>query len=194
MPDFKPVLDDLERPATAIASNGASDGDRIYWAVAGGGLYAGSLGSLQKSDTAPANPGTFGGALYHQDTDTLFLSGSDGKLWRSMDDGQTWSDPHTAAQVAGQTVAFTGLAPVGSTVLVGTDGFGYYTVDLDGDLSAERLPFTTEALYTASIPGFLIDPDGPDEDASTVFALTNGDGLLSAVVTPDAPPERWQQE
>ena len=66
-----------------------------------------------------------------------------------------------------------GAIAVGSTALIGTDGHGYYTAPLDGDLAVTRLALTTEAIYHASILRLWVDP----VDAGRVFALTASDGL-----------------
>ena len=118
------------------------------------------------------------------------LSGSRGTLWRSLDGGVTWPEPHET-RADDQTVPLTGVTPVERTALIGTDGFGYYTAAVDGDLSVTRLPLTTEPIYQASIRSFWVDPETAG-GKRTVFALTAGDGLWSTTVAPG--PGRWQLE
>lgn len=190
-PGFDVELADLPHPITAIAAGG----DGAYWAVAGADLYTGSRGSLSKSDTAPIPSGDeqFRGVLYAP-PDRLLVSGSAGTLWRSSDRGATWDEPLTITVADQAEVPLAGMAAVGATVLIGTDGFGYFTSVLnDGALSANRLPITTEAIYRSSIRGFRVDRDtgGP---AATVFAITTRDGMWTATVSPGDLPGRWQLE
>ena len=188
-PDLTVEIRDLSDPVDAVAT----DGHGTYWAVAGSDLYTGTLGGgLTKSDTpSPEGSETFRGVI-HVGERTLMLSGSRGTLWRSRDQGQTWSQPHET-RADDQTVPLTGVAAVAGTALIGTDGFGYYTAAIDGDLSVTRLPLTTEPIYQASIRSFWVDPETAG-GKRTVFALTAGDGLWSTTVAPGALPDRWQLE
>ncbi len=191
-PDFNVELRELSRPIEAVAA----DGNGTYWAVAGSDLYTGMLGGgLIRSDTAPSPEGseTFRGVIHvGEGTLTLMLSGSRGTLWRSPDEGQTWPQLHET-RADDQTVPLTGVAAVDGTGLIGTDGFGYYTAAVDGDLSVTRLPLTTEPIYQASIRSFWVDPETAG-GKRTVFALTAGDGLWSTTVAPGELPGRWQLE
>lgn len=194
-PGFDVELADLPHPITAIAADGDGDGDGAYWAVAGADLYTGSRGSLSKSDTVPVPSGDeqFRGVLYAP-PDRLLVSGSAGTLWHSSDRGATWDEPLTITVADQAEVPLAGMAAVGATVLIGTDGFGYFTSVLnDGALSTNRLPITTEAIYRSSIRGFWVDRDtgGP---AATVFAITTRDGMWTATVSPGELPGRWQLE
>ncbi len=187
-PAFTEVIPELDRPIDAVAT----DGDGTYWAVAGSDLYTGTLGGLTKSD-APSPEGSeiFRGVL-HVGESILMLSGSRGTLWRSLDGGKTWPEPHET-RADDQTVPLTGVTPVEGTALIGTDGFGYYTAAVDGALSVTRLPLTTEPIYQASIRSFWVDPETAG-GKRTVFALTAGDGLWSTTVAPGELPGRWQLE
>ena len=187
-PDLTVEIRDLSDPVDAVAT----DGDGTYWAVAGSDLYTGTLGGLTKSD-APSPEGSeiFRGVL-HVGESILMLSGSRGTLWRSLDGGVTWPEPHET-RADDQTVPLTGVAAVEGTALIGTDGFGYYTAAVDGDLSVTRLPLTTEPIYQASIRSFWVDPETAG-GTRTVFALTAGDGLWSTTVAPGKLPDRWQLE
>ena len=187
-PDLTVEIRDLSDPVDAVAT----DGDGTYWAVAGSDLYTGTLGGLTKSD-APSPEGSeiFRGVL-HVGESILMLSGSRGTLWRSLDGGKTWPEPHET-RADDQTVSLTGVTPVEGTALIGTDGFGYYTAAVDGALSVTRLPLTTEPIYQASIRSFWVDPETAG-GKRTVFALTAGDGLWSTTVAPGELPGRWQLE
>ncbi len=185
-PDLTVEIRDLSDPVDAVAT----DGDGTYWAVAGSDLYTGTLGGLTKSDTpSPEGSEIFRGVLPVGES-ILMLSGSRGTLWRSLDRGVTWPERHET-RADDQTVPLTGLTPVERTALIGTDGFGYYTAAVDGDLSVTRLPLTTEPIYQASIRSFWVDPETAG-GKRTVFALTAGDGLWSTTVAPG--PGRWQLE
>lgn len=187
-PDLTVEIRDLSDPVDAVAT----DGNGTYWAVAGSDLYTGTLGGLTKSDTpSPEGSEIFRGVL-HVGESILMLSGSRGTLWRSLDGGVTWPEPHET-RVDDQTVPLTGVTPVERTALIGTDGFGYYTAAVDGDLSVTRLPLTTEPIYQASIRSFWVDPETAG-GKRTVFALTAGDGLWSTTVAPGELPGRWQLE
>ena len=189
-PEFTVELADLPDRVEAIAA----DGDGAYWAVAGTGLYTGALGGMAKSATPPALTGAerFRGVV-HAPPNRLLVSGSAGTLWHSPDRGGTWSQPLTIA-VEQAEVPLQGMAAVGATVLIGTRGFGYYTTVLDdGDLSVDRLPITTEAIYRSSISGFRVDRETAG-NARTVFATTAGAGLWTTTVTPGELPDRWQLE
>ena len=194
-PVFNVELRELSRPIEAVAADGDGDGDGTYWAVAGSVLYTVMLGGgLIRSVTVPSpeRSETFRGVI-HVGKRTLMLSGSRGTLWRSLDEGQTWSQPHET-RADDQTVPLTGVAAVEGTALIGTDGFGYYTAAVDGDLSVTRLPLTTEPIYQASIRSFWVDPETAG-GTRTVFALTAGDGLWSTTVAPGKlPDDRWQLE
>jgi hypothetical protein len=187
-PDLTVEIRDLSDPVDAVAT----DGDGTYWAVAGSDLYTGTLGGLTKSDTpSPEGSEIFRGVL-HVGESILMLSGSRGTLWRSLDRGVTWPERHET-RADDQTVPLTGVTPVERTALIGTDGFGYYTAAVDGDLSVTRLPLTTEPIYQASIRSFWVDPETAG-GKRTVFALTAGDGLWSTTVAPGELPGRWQLE
>ena len=187
-PDLTVEIRDLSDPVDAVAT----DGHGTYWAVAGSDLYTGTLGGLTKSDApSPEGSETFRGVL-HVGESILMLSGSRGTLWRSLDGGVTWPEPHET-RADDQTVPLTGVTPVERTALIGTDGFGYYTAAVDGDLSVTRLPLTTEPIYQASIRSFWVDPETAG-GKRTVFALTAGDGLWSTTVAPGELPDRWQLE
>ena len=185
-PVFRVELDGLSKPVAAVAT----DGDGTYWAVAGGDLYAGGLGGLGKPGTAPSPEGseTFRGVI-HDGTSTLVLTGDSGTVWRSRDGGGTWPDTEEI-RADDQAVPLWGAIAVGGTALIGTDGHGYYTAPLDGDLAVARLALTTEAIYHASILRLWVDP----VDAGRVFALTASDGLWSASVDAGELPDRWQLE
>ena len=187
-PDLTVEIRDLSDPVDAVAT----DGDGTYWAVAGSDLYTGTLGGLTKSDTpSPEGSEIFRGVLPVGES-ILMLSGSRGTLWRSLDRGVTWPERHET-RADDQTVPLTGVTPVERTALIGTDGFGYYTAAVDGDLSVTRLPLTTEPIYQASIRSFWVDPETAG-GKRTVFALTAGDGLWSTTVAPGELPGRWQLE
>lgn len=191
--DGDPVLtvemDGLPRPIVAVAA----DGNGAYWAVTGSDLYAGMPGSLEKSDTPPVRSGseTFRGVL-HAAPNRLIISGSAGTLWHSTDAGGTWESSKIEAD--DQAVPLVGMAAVGATILIGTDGFGYYTARFDPDLTVARLPLTTEAIYKSSIRSFRVDPTAIAGNGRRVFALTAGHGLWTATVTPGQLPDRWQLE
>ncbi len=189
-PDFTVELADLPGPIDAVAA----DGDGAYWAVAGTDLYAGALGSLAKSATPPARSGSekFRGVLYAP-PNRLLVSGSTGTLWHSPNRGDTWGQSLRIAVTDQAEVPLAGMAAVGATMLIGTDGFGYYTAALTDDLSVSRLPITTEAIYRSSIRGFQVDRDTAGR-THTVFAITTGDGLWTTTVTPGELPDRWQLE
>ena len=190
-PVFRVELDGLSHPVAAVAT----DGDGTYWAVAGSDLYAGRLGGLRKPDTAPSPEGseTFRGVI-HDGMSTVVLTGSTGTVWRSRDGGGTWPDTEEI-RVDDQAVPLWGAIAVGGTALIGTDGHGYYTAPLDGDLAVTRLALTTEAIYHASILRLWVDPVGAGPiDSGRVFALTASDGLWSASVDAGELPERWQLE
>lgn len=190
-PDLTVETENLSRPIAAIAA----DGNGAYWAVAGKALYAGMLGGkLTKSDTPPkpSDSETFRGVL-HAAPNRLIVSGSAGTLWHSTDAGRTWASPAVKITDEDQAVPLAGMAAAGATILIGTDGFGYYTARFDPDLTVERLPLTTEAIYKSSIRSFMIDPVIVGS-SRRVFALTIGHGLWTATVTPGALPDRWQLE
>ena len=194
-PDFTVVemekdKEKLPRPIAAIAA----DGNGAYWAVAGSDLYAGMPGGEWTTltiDPAPSDE-TFRGVL-HAAPNRLIVSGSAGTLWHSTDAGRTWASPAFKITDEDQAVPLAGMAAAGATILIGTDGFGYYTARFDPDLTVARLPLTTEAIYKSSIRSFMIDPVIAGS-SRRVFALTIGHGLWTATVTPGALPDRWQLE
>ena len=124
--------------------------------------------------------------MIHDGTSTVVLTGSTGTVWRSRDGGGTWDRKEIRAE--DQAVSLWGAIAVSRTALIGTDGHGYYTASLDGDLAPARLPLTTEAIYHASILRLWVDPGG-----GRVFALTAGDGLWSASLAAGK-PDRWELE
>lgn len=188
-PDFTVEIEDLSHPIAAIAA----DGTGAYWAVAGSDLHAGMPGSLTKSDAAPkpSDSETFRGVL-HAAPNRLIVSGSAGTLWHSTDGG-TWESSKIEAN--DQAVPLVGMTAVGATILIGTDGFGYYTARFDPALTVARLPLTTEAIYKSSIRSFRVDPTSASAGSDRrVFALTAGHGLWTATVSPGKLPDRWQLE
>ena len=169
-----PTVTGLANPITGVAW----DGTRYYY----------SSGALVNSDTSANGAFATTEATGAASTDTvngLFgdparsrvfaLTTSEGLYYRVS--GGAWTQV-AAPTVSSVTVSLLSLAgPVdsaGNVYLVGTDGYGFYTLTLNNN-TLTRSADSTIALYTGSVRNILVDPSN-----GTVLMGTNGLGVWSA--------------
>jgi hypothetical protein len=151
----------------------AGGGLTRWFATEGTTLYATAGAAL--SDAAPLAAVTMNGVTIasgdvlhdvYWDGAKLYVSSKLGHVFSSTD-GTNWS-VLTADQVSGAYPSFLAITgPIGTSILAGSDGYGYYTVSS----ALTRMTDTTIALYYDSIRRFFLD------GTTRVFAGTAGGGL-----------------
>ncbi|MGA2977710.1 MAG: hypothetical protein ABSF77_20610 [Spirochaetia bacterium] len=111
----------------------------------------------------------------------VFIATTAGGIYYSPDAGLTWEQAK-ADVISSVTIGYLTVAgPVdaaNNTYLVGSDGYGYYTLSLSSNPpTLTRYSDSTIALYTESIGTILVD-------GTTVFMGTNSEGLWSTTFDP----------
>lgn len=177
------------KPFTGVAHTTGA-----YWAVSGTTLYsgpgAGSLAAVASPTGATAEE-VLTSVFSDDGASRLFVTSDLGFVYYSADAGVTWTRNATAEKVSDTTVKFLGVAGASGsgTMLVASDGFGYYVLTIGAPPTLARYGGSTIGLYTASVRRFLID-------GTRLFACTNSRGLWrnEGFVSADCTVGSWIQE
>mgnify|MGYP006289425073 CR=1 FL=1 len=158
-----PIVDAAALPASGTVVFLTS---RSIW-IDEGGINAGTppadiTGNLPLDD--PDDPEnerqpSFGGVFFDS-AGTLWLSDNEGYLYRSSDNGVSWTANSAAYQISTnneEAVPFTDFAevtngPEGSLILVGTDGFGYRELRAADAPGVAATPLTVDTAVTPTAP------------------------------------------
>ncbi|MCX7038359.1 MAG: hypothetical protein NT005_04410 [Spirochaetes bacterium] len=146
-----------------------------YWAVSGTSLYSGAgIGTLDV-DASPtgAVAGEVLTSVFSDDgASRLFVTSNLGFVYYSANEGASWTRNATAEKVSDATVGFLAVAGASGsgTMLVASDGYGYYVLTVANPPTLARFAGSTIGLYTASVRKFLIH-------GARLFACTNSKGL-----------------
>jgi hypothetical protein len=165
-----------------------------YWAVSGTSLYSGTgIGtlaidaSLVKSATTEVLTSVFS----DNETSHLFVTSNLGFVYYSDNEGATWTKNATAEKVGDATVKFLSVAGAlgAGSMLVASDGYGYYVLTVAVPPTLARFAGSTIGLYSASVRKFLID-------GSRLFACTTSKGLWrnESFTAADCTVGSWIQE
>jgi hypothetical protein len=180
------------KPFTGVAYTSASGGK--YWAVSGTSLYSGAgIGALAAiaSPTGAVAGEVFPSVFSDDENLHLFVTSNLGFVYYSANEGASWTRNATAEKVNDATVGFLAVAGASGsgTMLVASDGYGYYVLTVADPPTLARFAGSTIPLYTASVRKFLIH-------GARLFACTNSKGLWrNEVFNPaDCTVGSWIQE
>ena len=168
--------DELGRPFDAVYAFDE------YWVTVGEQVYRGApLDELEVADEQPDGAGRYRGMFFNDaQEDRLYVADENGNVHSR---GQ--AEPWTAARIEPpaenvEAVPLTLFTEIDGTILVGTEGFGFYQFPDGQPERAVRGPRITSQLYEAHITGFArFDGAG----AGIVFAATAVAGLSSLGVS-----------
>jgi hypothetical protein len=157
-------------PFVGVGFDGTS-----YWTASGSTLYKGGTPTTFSIHSGIA-PGTVNGVFCS--SPYVFVATKSSGIYYSGNGGTTWS--HINPDVVGTaTVGYLTVAgPVDSgndKYLVGSEGYGYYTLSLSAG-TVSRFGDSTIALYSASVSHISLDPAN-----SVVLMGTNAKGLWRGV-------------
>jgi hypothetical protein len=147
-------------------------------------IYYGNSASTISTEPAanpPSSASPFTGILYYDDgTDNFFLASENGivQYADAPDPAAAWTaSPQQKITTTGSPVPFSALGIVGTNVMIGSIGYGFYEMPYDDMTKIARSQdvITASELYNGWVSGFLVNPGPPDE----VFILTAGSGLWS---------------
>jgi hypothetical protein len=163
-----------------------------YWAVSGIKLYSGLAGAL---DAVAAPTGAAADevltSVFSDNGTRLFVTSNLGFVYYSADEGATWAKNATAEKVGDATVKFLSVAGASGagSMLVASDGYGYYVLTVAAPPTLARFAGSTIGLYSASVRKFLID-------GSRLFACTTSKGLWrnESFTAADCTVGSWIQE
>ena len=169
---FDPVAalrDVSDRPFDATYAFGE------YWVTVGARLFRGAaLADLAPAKVQPDGSGRFRGVFLNDSGDRLYVADESGRIHFSVD-GQSWDAGRIEPPADDvEAVPLTLLTQIAGTILIGTEGFGFYQFEDGEPDDAQRGPRITSQLYEAHITGFAQFDRG-----RIVFAGTAVDGLSS---------------
>ena len=148
-----------------------------YWVTVGDQVYRGrTLDELAPADRQPDGSGGYRG-VFRAERSWLYVADKNGHI-HSSGDGETWNSARIEPPAAGaDSVPLTRFTEIDGTILVGTEGFGFYQFPDGQPDRAVRGARITSQLYEAHITGFAQFGDG-----NIVFAATAVAGLSSIEV------------
>jgi len=166
----------LGAPGLAYPLVGVANLGTTYWTASGSTLYT-STGLPTFTAVTAQSWGTINGVFADSANNRVFVVTKSNGIYYSTDGGSTWPS-HIGADVVGTaTVGYLTVAgPVdsgGDKYLVGSDGFGYYTLSISAG-TMSRFGDSTIALYSASVSHIALD-------GANVLLGTNSKGLWRAV-------------
>ena len=148
-----------------------------YWMTVGDQVYRGrTLDELAPADRQPDGSGGYRG-VFRAERSWLYVADKNGHI-HSSGDGETWNSARIEPPAAGaDSVPLTRFTEIDGTILVGTEGFGFYQFPDGQPDRAVRGARITSQLYEAHITGFARFDGG-----KIVFAATAVAGLSSIEV------------
>jgi hypothetical protein len=177
----KPVLD--------VVHDGSN-----YFTITGVKIFYGNAAnniSTEETTNTPSSSTDFGG-LHYDGTTNFYLSSKGGVVYSNIVDPASAAWTASSVQtdpITGKVAPFTSFGKVGSNVIVGTEGYGFYEMSDGTVTSLTRLQALTAAdLYNGWVTGFLLD-------SPRVFVFTAGSGLWSRSYSGGAwDGENWTHE
>jgi len=169
-------LTGLPYPISGVGWDGTN-----YWAASQANVYTSPIPTANFV-AAPTNPvpsnDTVKGVFADSANGRVFLATKLNGIWWSQNSGATWN--HISPDQQGSvTVSYLCVAgPVDSgndKYLVGSDGYGYYTLSISGN-NISRFGDSTILLYTSSVSRIAWDSTN-----SNVLMGTNANGLWRGV-------------
>ena len=163
-------------------------------------LYRGTSPSNLAPFSSPIQPGDqINGILVDNVNHRVFIATRlNGVYWSWDGTGNTWynvgADHQGSITVSSLCVAGPVDSPNGVVYLVGSDGYGYYTLTATGTGGMSRYGDTTILLYTCSIGRIAVDNTGGQYN---ILMGTNANGLWRGVFDNTgnlASGESWIQE
>lgn len=172
-----------------------------YWFTVGDKVYSGStIEELTLASEQPIDSQRYRGVIVSTEG-WLYVADENGYIhW--MESGETtWNRSRQIIQPgdSNEPLIFTRFTQIGEVILVGTRastlaqetdktaGFGFYQFN-DGkdllDYPPKRGPNATSQLYKAHVRGF---SQFEEDDITTIFAATAGDGLSSISLSTETP-------
>jgi hypothetical protein len=146
-----------------------------YWVTVGDRVYRGAtLAGLDVAEEQPDGAGRYRGVFLNDARDRLYVADENGNIhWRGR--AGTWNSARIEPPAAGaDSVPLTRFTEIDGTILVGTEGFGFYQFPDGQPDRAVRGARITSQLYEAHITGF-----ARFDGRKIVFAATAVAGLSS---------------
>jgi hypothetical protein len=181
-----------------------------YWVVAGSTLYSGPRdAALTAQDIADLTDtgAKFGGVLYDQGENDLYLSTHSGRILRYANLTTVTSSAAMTIDTDDGPVRFTTFVNVEGTttpgeIYVGSQGYGFFVIpdDVTGVTTDDRRPASNlSGLYNGAINAFLLDTT---QSPANLFVCTSGAGLWRGTFNTGSyftngasvPPWDWKQE
>jgi hypothetical protein len=160
------------------------------WAMTKSKVYNGGIGSLgDVTATTTGLTGTLSGMLYSGSR--FYAANANGNVFYS-DLGLAWTATSSPQKISDKVIIFTGIGQVGSNILIGTIGNGFYQLtDTDNTFATLKRPteYLNSDLYYSYVRNFFTASDG-----TTVFFCTAGGGLFNNTYTAGAWGADWIQE
>lgn len=126
-----------------------------YWVTVGERLFRGAaLDSLEAAPAPPDGSGKLRGVWLNDSRDRLYVADENGGIHFSGDGG-SWSSARIEPPADDvEAVPLTLFTQIGGTILIGTEGFGFYQFEDGAPERAARGPRITSQLYEAHVTGF----------------------------------------
>jgi hypothetical protein len=164
-------------PFVGVAWDGTN-----YWTASGPLLFQSPTVPTSFTSNTSQSWGTING-VYATVSGAVFVATKSNGIFYSTNSGGTWS--HINPDVVGTaTVSYLAVAGPFDTAntmyLVGSDGYGYYTLTIGGGLS--RFGDSTVGLYSGSVSRIALDTTN-----NVVLMGTNSKGLWRTVYDPGDP-------
>jgi hypothetical protein len=168
---FTSLITGQPYPLVPVAYDGTN-----YWTASGSTLFESPTALTISSFVANAAQswGTING-VFASGTTVIVLTKSNGVFY-SLNAGGAWTQVQPDHQGTVTVSYLSAAGPIAPSVyLVGSDGYGYYTLNT-GSATLSRFGDSTIALYAASVSRIVLDPGN-----SVVLMGTNSKGLWRTV-------------
>ena len=170
-----------------------------YYVTSGSVLYAGLTPGSLSPTSIPNNGEQLQGATVDPVSNYILIPSNNGAVYYSQN-GTAWARASTSDQINGYTVSLLNVsAQVGNNgpgpvYLVGADGLGFYTLNVQNNTLSRFSDVTVTGLYAGAVRRILVDPI----HNNLVFMGTAGTGLWRANFDPAtglvAPGSSWIHE